>query len=267
MNAESALSRLIACLDRHRSLAIAVSGGIDSMMLAHIAHQQSSATVVMYHAYSPAVPARARERVEEHATRDGWKLILVDARELEDPRYRTNPIDRCYYCKTNLYTRIRQHTTDQIASGTNTDDLSDFRPGLIAAEENGVIHPFVEAGVGKGTIYKLARMLGFHELGRLPAQPCLASRIETGIVVSGSDLGFIDEVESEMGRQLGIDEIVRCRVTSLGVVIELTSLENEKVVELANRIGQDACHKHNRRFSGLRLYRRGSAFVHGSGSG
>lgn len=266
MNAGRVLSRLVACLDHHRSLAIAVSGGVDSMMLAHVAHHLSRAKAVMYHAHGPAVPLLARERVEEHASRYGWNLVLIDARELEDSRYRKNPVDRCYYCKTNLYTRIRKYTSDPVASGTNTDDLSDYRPGLVAAEENGVIHPFVEAGVDKRTIYEFARMLGFSDLERLPAQPCLASRIETGIVVSRADLEFIDEVESELRVQLGEGEVVRCRVTALGVLIELSAVEDPNVVALANSIGQRACHEHNRKFSGLRPYRRGSAFVRKSGN-
>ena len=110
----------------------------------------------MYHATGPAVPAAARGRVEAHAAKHGWPLALLDAGEQADPRYRANPVDRCYYCKTNLYARIREATPDTIASGTNRDDLDDFRPGLRAAAERDVVHPYVEAGIDKARVYALA---------------------------------------------------------------------------------------------------------------
>jgi uncharacterized protein len=179
--------RIVAALDRHARVAIAVSGGVDSMTLAHIAARDSRTAATMYHAASPAVPVSARERVEAHAARHGWQLVVVDAQELADSRYRANPIDRCYYCKTNLYDRIAGVTSDTIASGTNCDDLSDFRPGLRAAREHDVVHPYVEAGATKRDIYELAQALGLTDVARLPAQPCLASRVETGIAIDPAD--------------------------------------------------------------------------------
>src|SRR4030095_4933063 len=126
----------------------------------------------------------------QHAARHGWPLVLLDAGEQDDARYRANPIDRCYYCKTNLYARIAEATSDPIASGTNCDDLDDFRPGLRAATEHRVVHPYVDAGIAKAGVYALAAELGLDDLERLPAQPCLASRVETGIVISADDLAF-----------------------------------------------------------------------------
>ena len=143
------LARLVAALDRHERLAVAVSGGVDSMTLAHVAWRFARTRTTMYHATGPAVPAAARGRVEAHAATHGWPLTLLDAGEQADPRYRANPVDRCYYCKTNLYARIREATPDTIASGTNRDDLDDFRPGLRAAAERDVVHPYVEAGIDK----------------------------------------------------------------------------------------------------------------------
>ena len=177
-------TRLVAALDRHDALAIAVSGGVDSMTLAHVAWRYSRARTTMYHATGPAVPAAARSRVEEHAARHGWPLVLLDAGEQADVRYRANPVDRCYYCKSNLYARIGQATSDPIASGTNRDDLADFRPGLRAAAERDVVHPYVEAAIDKSDVYALAADLGLDDLERLPAQPCLASRVETGIAIA-----------------------------------------------------------------------------------
>ena len=251
--------RIVAALDRHARVAIAVSGGVDSMTLAHIAARDSRTAATMYHAASPAVPVSARERVEAHAARHGWQLVVVDAQELADPRYRANPIDRCYYCKTNLYDRIAGVTSDAIASGTNCDDLSDFRPGLRAAQERDVVHPYVEAGIDKPAVYALAAELGLHDLERLPAQPCLASRVETGIAIDPADLAFVDAVEAKLASELGNAAIVRCRVTHRGIVIEVG---DESRSNDARAIGLRACADAGRTFAGVRPYARGAAFLH-----
>jgi uncharacterized protein len=212
----------------------------------------------MYHAASPAVPRAARERVEAHAAAHGWSLVVVDAAELADARYRANPLDRCYYCKTNLYDRIARATPDTIASGTNCDDLTDFRPGLRAARERAVVHPYVEAGLGKAEVYALARALGLTDLERLPAQPCLASRVETGIAIDAADLAFIDEVERRLAAHFGREATVRCRVTHAGVVVELGDVND---MEAARAIGEAACTAAGRAFAGVRPYARGAAFL------
>lgn len=255
-----ALAPLVGRLDRHDRLAIAVSGGVDSMTLAHVAHRFSRARATMYHAVGPAVPIAAGDRVRAHAERHGWTLQLLDAGEFADARYRANPVDRCYYCKSNLYARIRAMTADPIASGTNRDDLADFRPGLRAAAEAGVVHPYVDAGIDKSAVYALAASLGLADLERLPAQPCLASRVETGIAISAADLAFIDAVESELARRLGADTVLRCRVTHAGVVIELGDV-HVAAADVAREVGRRACRARGRAFVGVRHYARGSAFL------
>src|SRR4029079_18406541 len=132
----------------------------------HVAATRSRAATTMYHATSPAVPAAARQRVEAHAIKHDWQLVVVNANELADERYRANPVDRCYYCKTNLYERIAQATSDAIASGTNRDDLSDLRPRPRAAAERNVVHPYVEADIAKADIYAIAQSLGLADLER-----------------------------------------------------------------------------------------------------
>ena len=255
------LARLVAVLDRFDRLAIAVSGGVDSMTLAHVARRFARPRATLYHASGPAVPAAARARVEAHARAHGWPLVVLDAREQSDARYRANPLDRCYYCKTNLYARIRERTADPIASGTNRDDLTDFRPGLQAAAEHGVVHPYVVAGLDKPAVYAVAAALGLHDLERLPAQPCLASRVETGIAIDHADLAFIDDVETQLVQALGAEATVRCRVTHAGIVVEVGEAADPNRMETAREIAREACDRAGRAFAGVRRYRRGAAFL------
>ena len=100
-------NRLALVLDRFESLAVAVSGGVDSMTLTTFAHRRAPGAVTAIHAVSPAVPAAATQRVRDLAAAEGWTLLVTGAGELEDVRYRDNPVNRCYFCKTNLYERIK----------------------------------------------------------------------------------------------------------------------------------------------------------------
>ncbi len=261
MTLEQKMAELVSVLDRHAELAIAVSGGVDSMTLAHVATRYSRLTTTIVHAISPAVPAAATARVQRHARAHGWTLRLVDAGELADPAYRRNPVDRCFYCKTNLYGHIRSITAAPIASGTNVDDLSDFRPGLRAARQHDVIHPFVEAGVDKRDIYAIAEAHCLTDLAALPAQPCLASRIETGIEVDEASLRFIEDAEEELARLLPTAGSIRCRITAAGVVFECTTMPGGEDRQRVERWAVALCSGNGRHFAGMRPYRRGAAFL------
>ncbi len=222
MMAEAAelLARLETVLTSIGDVAVAVSGGVDSTTLAVVAHRRLGRRARMMHAISPAVPPEGTARVHALAAREGWSLTVLDAGEFEDPRYRANPADRCFYCKTNLYGRIARETDTTILSGTNTDDLSDYRPGLKAAEEHHVRHPYVEAGIDKASVRVIARHLGLGEIAELPASPCLSSRVETGIAIDPDELTLIHGVETLLATLSGA-QTVRCRLRRTGLVIEL----------------------------------------------
>jgi uncharacterized protein len=199
--------------------AIAVSGGVDSVTLAAVATESCRETSLI-HAVSPAVPPEATERLQRLAARRGWRLQIVDAGEFADPRYRENPLNRCFFCKTNLYRTIAQQTDQQILSGANMDDLGEYRPGLDAARLHGVRHPYIEARLGKLAVRGLARELGLREVAELPASPCLSSRVETGIRIEKATLAFIHAVERKISAELN-PRTVRCRVRAGAVVVEL----------------------------------------------
>ena len=146
-------------------------------------------------------------------------------------------VNRCYFCKSNLYSSLSGLIDGTILSGTNTDDLSDFRPGLDAAKENKVRHPYVEAGFNKSNLRILAQSLGLDTLAKLPASPCLSSRIETGIKIRPKDLVSIDKLEDWIQQRFN-PKIVRCRLRQKGIFIELDkssivrlSIKQRKLIE------------------------------------
>ncbi len=254
--------RLGAVLDTFGDLAIAVSGGVDSMTLATFAHRRAPQRISVVHAVSPAVPAAATRRVSDLAAEEGWDLTVTGAGEFEDRRYRDNPADRCYFCKVNLYDRIRALTSRRIASGANLDDLADYRPGLNAAAERDVVHPFVEAGMSKPAVRALARSIGLPAIAELPAQPCLASRVQTGIAIDAGDLAFVERVEARLAEQAPAGAIVRCRITRDGVVVEIGDEMAQATEALAAEVGA-LCRAERRPFVGVRPYRRGAMFERG----
>ncbi|MGJ8694331.1 MAG: hypothetical protein ACSHW0_17820 [Thalassotalea sp.] len=261
------VNKLIHFFDQFEQFSIAVSGGIDSMLLAYIASRFSTAKVKVVHAFSPAVPESALVRVKEHAKTYHWDLLVIDAKEFEDANYLNNPVNRCYFCKSNLYTRVAQHSQGAIFSGTNLDDLGDFRPGLEAAVELNVIHPYVETKISKKDIYQIAEFYGLTELHSLPAQPCLASRVETGIKIKSDDMVFIDKVEEKVRHFLPKLKNIRCRISHQGIFVEVDRLPENKAFEsLSERLSQ-FCSEQGRIFSGMKVYQKGSAFLNGISHG
>ncbi len=265
----AAIERIGDVLEAIGPLTVAVSGGVDSMTLAALAHARDPRTTRMVHAVSPAVPATATARVRQRADHDGWALDVVEAGEFSDPDYLRNPANRCYFCKTNLYRAVDARAGAVIVSGANLDDLGDYRPGLDAAREWQVRHPWIEAGIDKAEVRRIARTLGLDDVADLPGSPCLSSRVETGIAIEGDVLGAIDAAERHVRRRLGA-RTVRCRVRAGGVAVELdaAALDGLALEDRARLSAAVAAMFARAGFDGaaapvrFEAYRRGSAFLH-----
>jgi pyridinium-3,5-biscarboxylic acid mononucleotide sulfurtransferase len=261
---EQRLSRVLSEIPGQ--IAVAVSGGVDSLTLAAFAHRRAGSRVAMFHAVSPAVPGDATARVERLAAAQGWRLRIVDAGEFGDAAYRANPVNRCFFCKTNLYGAIARHTDAQIVSGANLDDLGEYRPGLDAARDHRVRHPYLDAEIDKRGVRALAQAIGLGAVSELPAAPCLSSRVETGIAIRPDVLRAIHAVERDLAKDFP-HAIVRCRVRAKGIVIEL----DPATLAAIKGAREDAARRHaDQAFAGLlpatdltfALYRNGSAFLH-----
>lgn len=259
------LEALLGTIGAMREMGVALSGGVDSLTLAAASHAVLGSRATMYHAQSPAVPFDATARVEAMAAARGWRLEVFDAGEFGRTEYLANPLDRCFHCKTSLYGSIRARTAAQLVSGTNLDDLGEYRPGLRAASEHAVRHPFVEVGATKEMVRAMARALGLGMLAELPAAPCLASRIETGIAIDAATLSLVHASERLVGAALAA-RTVRCRVRASGVVLELdaASLEGidaERRDELAREVSCLFAGAGRARPVSFAPYRNGSAFL------
>ena len=224
--------RLRQLLAKMPTRVIACSGGIDSMLLATLAGRLEQGQTLVVHALSPAVPAEATARLRHWAAREGWRLRTLESGEFDSEDYLSNPVNRCYYCKHNLYdslTRVARavDTGASVCSGANTDDLGEYRPGLQAAELFHVRHPYIEAGVDKATIRALARELAL-PFAEIPASPCLASRLYTGTRVTAERLRAVEAAEALIRSTAGI-EVVRCRVREQAMIVEVSACDRDKI--------------------------------------
>lgn len=178
---------------------VALSGGVDSAVVAKAAVLAVGENAFAVTGTGPAVSQEDVQSAIEVGTAIGIRHVFLDAREIDDQRYVVNDAKRCYYCKSNLYDRLgdwgRELGVNIVLSGTNADDLDDYRPGLMAAQERGVIAPLSSLKISKTTVRLLAKHWDLPVADR-PASPCLASRIAYGESVSQSKLERIGAAES-----------------------------------------------------------------------
>jgi uncharacterized protein len=177
---------------------VAFSGGVDSSYLAYKAYQVLGNQALAVLAESPSVSSHQRQMAEQVIERVGISFRRIQSRELESDAYRANPADRCYYCKSELFSRLEQiaeaYAFATILDGFNADDLDDFRPGRMAGKEHNVRSPLMEAGLTKEEIRELSRRAGLPTADQ-PASACLASRLPYGVSITEEKLRTIDEGE------------------------------------------------------------------------
>jgi pyridinium-3,5-biscarboxylic acid mononucleotide sulfurtransferase len=180
------------------SCVVAFSGGVDSSLVAALAARALGARALAVTAVSPALATGELDGARSVAHAIGILHETITTAELEREGYRANGRDRCYHCKTELYDNLVGLATRRgfaaVLSGANADDVGDWRPGLTAAAEHGVIHPLLEAGIAKERVRRLAHELGVPSAEK-PASPCLASRIPYGTEVDPVALAQIDRAE------------------------------------------------------------------------
>lgn len=212
MNAAAKLEQLTERLRAHAPLAIAYSGGVDSAFLLAFAHQVLGSKMLGVIADSPSLPRQALADAIDLANNLGAPLRILQTQEMEDPNYVSNPPNRCYFCKAELFRKMDELAQSQkfaaIAYGENADDAMQVRPGRKAASEFAVIAPLKEVGLTKEEIRAESRRLGL-PTADLPAQPCLSSRIPHGTPVSLEALAMIERAEA-LVRSLGF-KVLRVR--------------------------------------------------------
>ena len=199
--------------DRHSAL-IGFSGGVDSAYLACLAVDVLGAgNVLAVIGKSASYPAAQWAAARDVARRFAVPVLEIDTAELADPRYAANPSNRCYFCKSELWSRLAPIAAERglgcALDGTNADDLADYRPGARAAAEWGVLSPLAALGFTKRDIRELSHMRGLPTWAQ-PAAPCLSSRIPYGTVVTIDRLQRIEAAEAAV-RALGIDGDLRVR--------------------------------------------------------
>jgi uncharacterized protein len=219
------------------SLLVCYSGGVDSAFVLAVAHQVLGGRSAGLTAVSPSLAPSERADAENLARTIGARHIVVESNEIHDPRYAANPVNRCYYCKSELY-RIAADTAQRegfafVANGTNRDDLGDFRPGLDAAREAGVVSPLVDLGFTKDDVRRGAQLVGLPVWDK-PAAACLSSRIPYGTSVTPERLQQIGDAEAAL-RRLGLRQ-VRVRYHGDVARIEVAAPELERAFGLRREI-------------------------------
>jgi uncharacterized protein len=204
-SAEEKENLLLAHLAEIPSLIVALSGGADSAYLAWAAHKSLGGRSLSITALSPSYSAHDRAIVEELVGKLGLRHEFIETHEMDNPAYRANAADRCYFCKDELFSALNELAHSRgfaaVAYGVNADDTLDFRPGHRAATEHQVLAPLLEARLTKAEIRLLSQRAGLSTWDR-PASACLASRLSYGTEVTPERLGLVERGEAEL-RALG----------------------------------------------------------------
>lgn len=213
---------------------IAYSGGVDSALIAKIAYDVLGDRALAVTAISPSLLPEELVEAEEQAQFMGIFHEIVETQEMENPNYASNPINRCYFCKSELHDTLKPLALERgypyVVDGVNADDLRDYRPGIQAAKERGVRSPLAEVGLSKPEVRELSKQLGLAWWDK-PAQPCLSSRFPYGEEITLTKLQRVGRAEIYL-RKLGYRNL---RVRSEGETARI-ELPPEKIQEFVINI-------------------------------
>ena len=231
------LRHLKAILQEMGEVTVAYSGGVDSTFLLKVATDTLKEKAMGVLAVSPTFPAREYDRAVEVANSFGASVTIIDTHELEDDNFVKNPINRCYFCKSELFDSIAKMAEDQrfrnFVDGSNHDDLGDHRPGMKALKERNVRSPLQEAGLTKKEIRDLSRDFGLPTWDK-DALACLSSRFPYGESISREKLRMVDEAENFLS-DLGFRNI-RARHQGKTVNIEVDPEQIQRLLEKQTRL-------------------------------
>ncbi len=234
---------LLARLAGYGRVAVAFSGGVDSAVVARAAFEACGKNAVAVTAVSLSLASGELDEARQIAGLIGIRHVVLETQEFENESYLANPANRCYFCKTELYSRLESRLSelnaDVICNGTNLDDQGDYRPGMTAAKEHAVRSPLIEAGLTKADVRELAKQWSLPCWDK-PAMPCLSSRIAYGVAVTPERVARIDGAESFLRREFGLREFrVRCEANDLARIEialgEVTPLLNQTTFERISR--------------------------------
>jgi pyridinium-3,5-biscarboxylic acid mononucleotide sulfurtransferase len=212
---DSKLTQLRKLFTEMERALIAYSGGIDSTLVAKVAYDVLGDRALAVTAKSPSLLPEELEDATAQAIEIGINHRIVETHEMENPNYSSNPIDRCYFCKSELHDTLKPLALElgypYVVDGVNADDLHDYRPGIQAAKERGARSPLAELGITKLEVREIARSIGLTCWNK-PAQPCLSSRFPYGEEITIPKLNRVGRAEIYL-RRLGYENV---RVRSIG---------------------------------------------------
>ena len=231
---QAKVNRLQEHIARLGSVAVAFSGGTDStLLLAYSLKVLGPEHVLAITADSPTLPRSELAEAKALAEELGAQHLVMATEEMHDARFVANPPDRCYYCKQELFVRMRevavQQGYGQLAYGATADDTGDYCPGMRAAREAGAIAPLCEAGLSKGEVRELSRQLGLRTWDK-PSMACLSSRFPYGTPITAQNLTRVERAEDFLRHELGFRQ-VRVRDQGLVARIEVESADLGRLVQ------------------------------------